>query len=172
MRYFEIILETKTVIIDKNTDKSKFGEEVWQILDKSYAKLGGFKSFDSKSHMFADNGMWLLVFDDDENIISSIIFKNLHGNKLIGLGTDGQPQGKSELIHVLRNLKNEKNFWAEVSGPLEKLFDTLDIPKIENKYVKQLTGKEIIHYNDDGYHYTRFIAGQPIEKMIMGYPEI
>lgn len=173
MRLFEIITEEyKTVVIDKTTDKTKFGDEVWSILDKSYAKLGGFKSYDNKTHMFTEFGMWILVFDEDENIIASIIFKNQHGNKLVGLGTDGQPQSKNELIHVLRKLRNQKNFWAEVSGPLEKLFNTLDIPLISNNYAKKLTGKEILEHDEDGYHYVRYIAGQPTRKIIMGYPEI
>lgn len=171
MRYFEIILETLLSVIDTADDKLRFGDAVWDILNKSYAKLGGFKSFDNKNHMITEPGMWLLILDDDENLMAAIVFKNLNGNKLIGLGTNGEVQGKNELINSLRNLKNKKNFWAEVSGPLEKLFDTLDFPKIENKYAKELTGKEIVNYDNDKYHYTRYIAGQPIRKIIVGYPE-
>lgn len=172
MRYFELLVEKETKEITSSDTKQELSQEMWDILDKSYAALGGFKSYDSPEHMVHTPGTWVVSYDDNNTLTSGIIFKNQFGNKLVGLGTNGQPESKQDITHILNTMKSKRDFWAEVSGPLEKMFNRMDLPKISNKYAEKLTGKAILELDEDGYHYVRFIAGQPIRKIIMGYPEI
>ena len=123
-------------------------------------------------HMVNTMGMWMVSYDDQGRPNSAIVFKKQYGNKLVGLGTNGTPQAKQELMHNLNDLKNKKNFWAEVSGPLERVFEKMNIPKISNKLAEKLTDKAILDFAEDGFHYTRFLGGQATSKIIVGYPEI
>ena len=41
-----------------------------------------------------------------------------------------------------------------------------------NQYAGLLTGKQILELNDDGYHYTRLIHGEPHEKVIYGFVDL
>ena len=173
MRIYEILKEEyRKDILTKSDDKNRFADDVWAMLNASYARLGGFKSFDNKTHMVNDPGMWILIFDENENLIAALVSKYQYGNKLVGMGTDGSQESKKQLIYLMQYLKRQQNFWTEASGPAEKFFNNLDIPKIESKHAEKLTGKQILDYDENGYHYTRFISGQPIRKIIMGYPEV
>lgn len=168
MRFYEFLNESKTLKLKDNISKEKFKEEVWSILDKSYSSIGGFKSYDNPDHMVRDSALWLIT-EDGGSVKAAIIFKDLHGLKLVGLGTDGSSEGKEDSKRLLLILKRMRNFWAEVSGPLEKMFVKMGIPYIQNEQAERMTGKQILELDNDRIHYIRYIAGQPIRKALMGY---
>lgn len=58
--------------INANTKetKSKYVDVVWEILQNSYTKIGGFKSVNSKEEMIETNGIWKLVKKKQPNCCS------------------------------------------------------------------------------------------------------
>lgn len=58
--------------------------------------------------------------------------------------------------------------WTEVSGAMEHILRKNGAEPIPNYMAKELTGKDILEFNPDGYHYTRMISGEPHEKIIFG----
>jgi hypothetical protein len=152
-----------------NDDMYKYKDEVWDILQTSYKSIGGFLSADSVEDLINKSWLWKLVRKENR-IVTAIIYKNDKGRKLIGGGSDGSDIGKQMLFKVLQDdIKLvDRKMWTEVSGALENKmlkFGGIPIPNIK---AKELLNKEIISLNDDGYHYTRLIAGVLKEKMIIG----
>ena len=149
------------------TSKEKYADAVWDILQKSYEKIGGFKSAPDTETLIHDTGLWKVVTRNGQ--ISAVnLYKDKFGRKSIASGTNGTEQGKRDFLM----LKNEDvklgRAWAEVSGAPEKILARQGAKPIPNKFAQLLTDKEILELNPDGYHYTRLIGGEPHEKIIYG----
>lgn len=73
-------------------------------------------------------------------------------------------------------LKNEdikmKRSWSEVSGAAEVLIKRAGAVPVSNKFAEILTGKRVLELDDDGYHYTRLIQGEPHTKIIYGFVDL
>lgn len=147
--------------------KLQYADEVWEILQKSYAKIGGFKSAASPEELISDSGLWKVVTRLGR-VTAVSIYKDSFGRKSIASGTDGTPQGKADFFLIKDEDIKLKRAWSEVSGPLERIMEKSGAKKLPSKYASILTGKPILALNEDGYHYTRLIAGHPHEKIIYG----
>ena len=171
MRLSEIILLEHVVNLLTPEQKREYIDVVWDILQKAYAPVGGFKSVSSKEELIDDSSIWKLVRRADK-IVSVVIYKNKAGRKIIGLATDATEQGKADLIKTIADDLKLCRAWAEVSDKPEKMMSRLGGVPISNKLAGKLTGKEILGYDLDGVHYTRLIAGEPHRKIIYGFPEM
>lgn len=149
-------------------EKLRYGNEVWQILQKSYEKLGGFKTADSLEDLIRDSGLWKLSRRDGR-ITAVAVYKDSYGRKSVASGTDGTAQGKHDYFLIKNEDIKFKRAWAEVSGPVEKIMQKSGAKALPNKFAALLTGKAILELNPDGFHYTRNIGGHPHEKIIYGY---
>ena len=161
------LLEHVVNAFDSN-EKFKYAAEVWDLLQSSYIKTGGFKSASSVAELIDDSGLWKLVTRDGK-VTAVGIYKDKFGRKGIASGTDGSTQGKKDYMMIKSEDVKHKRSWSEVSGAPEKIMTKLGAKPIPNKYAHALTGKHIIELNRDGFHYTRLIAGHPHEKVIMGF---
>lgn len=170
MKIAEIVAPTLTervMNLHTPTAKEKFVDAVWNIMQRSYEKLGGFKSVSSPEEMINNSGLWKLVRRDGE-ITSANLYKDQFGRKSFASGTNGTEQGKRDYLMIKNDDLRLHRAWAEVSGPVEKILKRSGAFPIPSKFAASLTDKEILEYNDDGYHYTRLIAGHPHEKIIYG----
>lgn len=171
MKITELLLErVRNAFTD--AEKQKYGPQVWEILQKSYASLpGGFGTASSLEELIQTSGLWKIVIRDGK--VSSVnIYRDQHGRKSIASGTDGTTQGKKDFLMIKHADVNLKRAWAEVSGAPEKILTRMGATPIPNKYAALLTGKEILELNDDGFHYTRLIAGEPHEKIMLGFVKV
>lgn len=150
-------------------DMYKYADEVWDILQTSYAPIGGFLSAPDVESLIAESWLWKLVKKGGK-VIAVSVYKNHRGRKLIGGGSDGSKLGKHWLFHILEeDLRMvDRNSWSEVSGALEhKMLKMGGVP-VPNTLVGEILNKDIINLNPDGFHYTRLIAGKEVEKMLIG----
>lgn len=148
--------------------KRKYADVVWDMLTKSYVKAGGFKSARDVEDLINDSSLWKLSRKDGR-IIAVSVYKDKFGRKAIASGTDGTSEGKQEFVRMMVSDIIQNRAWAEVSGAAEHLKIKHGATPVPNRYAAMLTGKDILSYNPDGYHYTRLIAGEPHEKMIVGF---
>jgi hypothetical protein len=180
MRYHQLLVE-KILNLHTSEEKMKYADKIWDMLQRSYKKMGGFKSANSPEELANDPGYWKLV-RRGSHITALGVYKkvpNTNNFKMIASATETEPdteggykateQGKKD-YHMLKNddIKT-KRAWTEVSGPAEKLMLKAGAKPIDNKYAEFLTGKKILDLNPDGYHYTRLIQGEPHEKIIVGF---
>lgn len=167
MKITEIINEHVVNAFDP-TQKLKYADEVWDILQKSYANVeGGFGTASSIEELIEKSSLWKLVTRDGR-VTAVAIYRDQLGRKSIASGTDGSRQGKADYMMIKNADVKLRRAWAEVSGAPEALMKRTGLKALPSKFAPVLTGKEILEYNDDGYHYTRLIGGQPHEKVIYG----
>lgn len=167
MKINDILLE-RVYNAFTSTDKMKYADQVWAVLQQAYSKLrGGFGTASSLEELIEKSGLWKVVVRDGK--VSAVnIYKDQHGRKSIASGTDGTPQGKKDFMMIKNEDVKFNRAWVEVSDAPEKILARMGAKPIPSKFAGPLTGKEILDYNSDGYHYTRLIAGEPHEKIIYG----
>jgi hypothetical protein len=167
MKINDILLE-RVYNAFTSTDKMKYADQVWAVLQQAYSKLrGGFGTASSLEELIEKSGLWKVVVRDGK--VSAVnIYKDQHGRKSIASGTDGTPQGKKDFMMIKNEDVKFNRAWVEVSDATEKILARMGAKPIPSKFAGPLTGKEILDYNSDGYHYTRLIAGDPHEKIIYG----
>jgi hypothetical protein len=166
MRYQQLI--ERVINLFDPEEKEKYSDEVWNILQSSYAKIGGFKSAANIEELTQKTNLWKLIKRD--GVITAVgIYKDSLGRKSIASGTNGSDQGKRDYLMIKNEDMKFKRAWAEVSGPAEKMLIRGGAKPIPNTLAGALTGKDITELNPDGFHYTRRIAGEQHEKAIYGF---
>jgi hypothetical protein len=169
MRYHQLIERVVNLL---TTDrKRKYADQVWSMLQTTYAKMGGYQGAASAEELVSQPGIWKLVRRGDR-ITALALYRDRHGRKSIASATDRTPQGLQDLIMIKSEDLRQQRAWGEVSGRIEQIMLELGGQPVSNKYAETLTQKKIISLNPDGVHYTRLIGGQPREKVIMGFPRI
>lgn len=148
--------------------KAAHANEVWDLLQQAYQKIGGFKSAASVDELVHETGLWKLVLRNG-TVTAANIYKDAHGRKTIASGTNGSTQGKADYQMVKKDDLRYKRAWAEVSGPVEKVMIKSGAEPIPARFAEFLTGKKVLEFAPDGFHYTRLIAGHPHEKVIYGF---
>lgn len=116
----ELLNETYKNFIGTDDDtlekKRKWADEVWDMLQRSYKKLGGIKGsgFNSKEDMIKNIPFWKLYLKSGE-LKMVVMYKDKGGRKLVAMGTDGSDHAKDVLAN---NLTHEmKRSFGEKSGP-------------------------------------------------------
>jgi len=183
MRYHQLLVE-KVLNLHTPEEKMKYADKIWDMLQRSYKKIGGFKSANSAEELANDLGYWKVVRRGD-HITALGVYKqvsNTDNFKMIASATETELNPEGEYKATAQGLKDynmlkkddikTKRAWAEVSGPAEKLMLKAGAKPIDNKYAEFLTGKKILDLNTDGYHYTRLIQGEPHEKIIVGFVKL
>lgn len=153
--------------------KEAYAPEVWDILQKSYSKIGGLKSggLDTIEGLIKNSKMWKLLKRDGKIKVVSI-YKDKEGRKSVAVGTDGTQEAKLALAKMLKT--EFENSYREVSDSMEA-FIFKHVPHLANKYkipveiVKELVHDEI-RPEEDGYHYKREIGGHWHTKIMLGTP--
>jgi hypothetical protein len=170
MRANELLTERVLNLLTSD-DKLKYADTVWDMLQTSYVKAGGFHSADDIADLIQKTHLWKLV-KRGSRITAASLYKDKHGRKTIASATDGTPQGKHDYGMIKDADIHLGRAWCEVSGAPEHLMQKAGLKPLPSKFAPLLTGKPIDEYNEDGYHYTRVIHGHPHEKAIYGSVKI
>lgn len=170
MRAKELLTE-RVLNLFHADEKIKYADQVWDLLQKSYQKAGGFHSAEDIPELISKTNLWKLVVRNGQ-VTAANLYKDLHGRKSIAAGTDGTLQGKNDYKMVKSADIKYRRAWSEVSGAPEHLAAKSGLRPLPAKFASMLTGKEITEFNPDGYHYTRLISGEPHEKVIYGSIEL
>ena len=167
MRYKEFIIERVVNAFDEKT-KLHYGQEVWNLLQRSYAEVpGGFGSAADIPDLIKKGDLWKLVVRDGE-VTAVGIYRDQYGRKAIASGTNGTRQGLIDYKMIKSEDQKFSRAWAEVSGKPESAMIKAGFKPLPSKFAPILTKKEIVSYNEDGFHYSRVIAGDVHEKVIYG----
>lgn len=162
----------------KETDDIKFikthADEIWDIMQRSYAPIGGFLTYKNIDDMLERVG-YIRYGDWVNNTMSAaaLYSKNKGGFKLVGCGTKHGEQEEKDIIYdIIKDDAEEYSqwHWAEVSGPMERIFQKCGGNPIPAELAKQILGKEDENfiYCDDA-HYKRLIGGKYHTKILYGF---
>lgn len=101
--------------VESKPDREIWADRVWELLQRTYAKIGGIKGngFESKEAMINDIPFWK-IFTRGENLLVAILYKEKAGRKSVAVATDRSPEAKAILTDVFRS--GFKVSWGERSG--------------------------------------------------------
>ncbi|BAV39180.1 hypothetical protein BPT24_057 [Tenacibaculum phage pT24] len=172
----EKINEQETIINERYvnlTSKEQMRENIdviWDILQRTYAPIGGFLTAKTKEDLINKTDFIKMVRREGR-IVAVALYKDKKGRKAIAKGSDGTDLGKKGVKDIYMEDIKLGRAWGEFSGASAGYQIKKGAVPIPSKYAKDILGKEILSYNDDGFHYTREIGGEPHEKIILGNPK-
>lgn len=194
MQTFKSFITERFVnLIGDDEKKAKYADEVWNLLQKSYAPIGGIKGsgFSSKQDMIDNIPFWKLGVKNGK-VVAVIMYKDKGGRKSVAFGSDGSDAS----VPVVRDIfKNDitRAYGEKSKAALGKLLKTIPwnvlkayaIPpeKVERTLRKDVTpvkGLKDSEIPEDGqmtlkkypelrdYAYLRDINGTPTFKVMFG----
>ena len=118
---------------DSVEGRKKWIDQAWDILQKSYAPIGGMKGdgFKTKEDMVQSLPMWKLFVRGD-TLKAAAFYKDKNGRKAVAIATDGSDEAKKLVADIYKAAL--KTSYGEKSGPALGLL------------MKQISTKEIPHY--------------------------
>lgn len=178
--------------------KKKYCDEVWELLQKAYAHIGGSASFDDKDEMISKADLWKLKLRNGK-ISAAILYTTQKGGgrKLIAAGSRKSDnaieaeQCKNDLVKMIKDdcVMTKRNAWAEVSGTMEyyfRKFGAAVIPVEKAKLILAKKSSQMVNIEDangldiankqdieripnkKGEHYVRPIGGHMHRKVMLG----
>ena len=159
-------------------DKSemmKYGDVVWDILQKAYAYCGGIKNVNSVEDLIRDTNLWKLYRKDGEIKAVICYTDRKGGRKICLLGQDGSDDGRRMLKRMLEDdfRLEDRESWGGFSGRAAiTALKHGGVPVPSNIAVKFM-GKKCKPYDD--YWYNRPITNDKGEienhlKIMIGNP--
>lgn len=105
IRFKQYINESfKNAIGPNDPLKQKYVDQVWQLLQQSYAPIGGLKGsgFESKQSMIEKIPFWKLAVKD--GIVHAVVlYKDKSGRKSVALASDGSSYAKRKIADIAKN---------------------------------------------------------------------
>lgn len=199
LTYSQYLSETYKNLLDKDLEeKRKYIDEVWDLLQKSYAPIGGIKGngFGSKEDLIEKIPFWKLLIKN-KKVIVAIFYKNKGGRKIVAIGTDGSDLAKIWLQKIYKESLGVA--YGEQSGPaLAYAMKSIDFKILKNflltpKEVSKITGETVTSINKfdpenlekkdkltydrfkdklSDYFYVRELGGEMHLKVSFGTPNI
>lgn len=131
--FWKVDLQDGTYELTEIADFNKYAKHIWRILQRSYKKIGGFKTYDSIQDMTNLMSLAIICVRNKRIVACAIYRDDLGGQKLNGCGTiDGSNNSKQ----LLRTIKRVMQKLEEYTG-----FKTYDefkdyansLPKIDEE---------------------------------------
>lgn len=166
------------------SQKTEYVDVVWNMLQNSYASIGGIKGngFNSKQEMISSIAFWK-VAKKNNKITAVALYKDKDGRKRVAVGTDGTSDGKLSLFMMMRDDLMTGRSYTEVSAN-SLSFAVKHMPNIRKYCVSfedasKKLGEEIRrpdandpelirHPELKDYFYTRNIGGHWHTKLMLG----
>jgi hypothetical protein len=179
------------------SDREKWADQVWDILQKSYAPIGGIKGsgFASKQDMIDNIPFWK-IYTKNDKVVAASFYKDKGGRKSVAIATDGSDLGKKIVGDIFKASLGVS--YGEKSGPaLGTMMKTVPWDNLKNflmtpEQVKKVTGEDAISVSAFGYEnlddkdkktydkfpqlkpyfYVRELGGEMHLKVSMGTPNL
>ena len=162
--------------LNTTQEKAFWADDVFALLQEAYGKIKGGLHFASADELLLRTSLWEVIYWEEE-IIGVLVYKQKNGLKMVALGISlalsQKIRGyvKTFLASILK--LSFGHTWMEVSEGLERFVLGIGGRSylLSHDLASRLTGKEILAYSDDGYHYIREINAICKSKVIVGSPK-
>lgn len=176
--------------------KEKYKDDVWSMLQKSYAPIGGIRGsgFESADDMVKKIPMWKIATKNSV-VRAVVLYKDKNGRKSVAVGTDGSPEGLSLLNDIFKN--DIKRSYGEKSkaalgtimklipwqvlepyivtpdqvaemNPNNRIISVTDVPNDDLPTDAKITLRK--YPKLENYGYLRDIGGNLVFKVMIGTP--
>lgn len=147
-------------------EKEKYVDSVWDMVQKSYASIGGQKGkgFSSKEDMVKNIPFWKLVRKNG-NIVAGSLYRDKGGRKRVASFTDGTNAGKEAIADIMRN-DFERSYFEISKASLGFAYKQLGGNFLKRyaktpEEVERISGKELHPVPEDDSHYQKFPELRP-----------
>jgi len=160
-------------------------KELYDIIVKTYAPIGGHFDFQSPSDIPSDHDYWVAIdVDDDPEPDAVRIGKaKSFGIKFTASGTDGGEKAKAAMGKKTAELLNTPGYFGEMSGAASHVMIKYhNVPYVKKEAVEKILGPgkpiEWIGAHPDGKYpnhpgwYTRMLGGKKRMKIMLGKPKV
>ena len=161
------LISERFINLFNKEDIQKYIDDIWDIMQLTYAPIGGFKTANSPQELLNKIYLAKLVRKNGK-IVAAALYSDKYGRKAIAGGSDGSEVGRNAIKQIFREDAQLKRSWGEFSGRPEELLLKYGGVPIPNDAVEDILGKEILSKDKDGFHYTRLINGEPLRKIMIG----
>lgn len=166
----------KIITIKDDTNFNKWAEKVWNMLELSYADIGGLQSYRDFNDFSKKRHIIEIVISEDGILLSCATYRRIEGSlKLTAIGCDQTPIGKLALEQIIQNniINYDLHYWVEVSSAIEYYFkkhNGFPMPNVLASKILQINENDIKLSNKDKIHYSRPIGAnrEHYTKMIFG----
>ena len=184
MRITDILVERFVNLLGDDPEKDKYVDVVWDMITKSYARIGGIqgKGFSTKEDLINNIPFWKLVRKDGD-IVAGAFYRDKAGRKRVAVATNGTDTGKVALASIMANDFDRAYF--EVSDPSLRFMvkqvglDFVQGYALSVEQAQQISGDELQAPPADDPHvvkypslannfYQRDIGGHMHTKIMLG----
>ena len=193
MKTYEEYLAERFVNLfnDSEEERRKWAPELWNMLQATYASIGGIKGsgFESIERMITTIPFWKLIVQNGV-LHGAALYKDKDGRKLVASTyRAGSEYGRAKVIDIAKN-DLTRSYGEKSKAALGSLMKTVPWPILEPFMLKPKRSKSVIPIDDipcneipeDGvatlkrfpeltpYAYVRLIGGDYVFKVSMGTP--
>lgn len=148
-------------------------DQVWNLLEASYAQVEGGLSFASKEDLISSSASWKVALYKRQ-VIAVTIYKAKKGLKLVAMATSSvfKDLARKALRRIIS--KDLATCWMELSEQAERFvlkYCNGHRYIIHSSLVTHLLGKPVTVKSTDGYHYEREINSHQKVKIALGTPQ-
>ena len=152
-------------------DMKKYKDEVWEIMKRSYAYIGGVAGIKNADELVEDTDLWKLVKRNGKITAAKCYKMKKGGRKANCGGYDGTDQGKKDILKIYDEdgLMKHRKAYGEFSG---KAVSTtlkahgIPVPAI---VAKEILAPKEIEICEDGWFYIRKLGdGKTHHKLMIG----
>jgi hypothetical protein len=131
-------------------------DQLWSILQKSYAPIGGIKGsgFSSKEDMIQNIPFWK-IYTKNNKVVAAALYKDKGGRKAVAIAADGSDLGKKIVGDMFKSSLGVS--YGEKSGPaLSLMMKSVPWSELENfmltpKEVSKISSEKVIPVEKYGY---------------------
>lgn len=171
----------KNLFIKDKDARLEYADQVWNVLQISYKRIGGIKGngFKNKEDMIANIPFWKLNVKDGK-VIALIMYKDAGGRKSVAAGTNKTPEGKAAFKEMVG--QDFARSFGEKSGPMLAFLDEY-FPEAEKKWglpaeqaialITKAKPHKAVEYQlipGEKYLFKHLLSGEWIEKKAFGTP--
>jgi len=159
-------------------DKIEYADNLIDIVQNAY-KTAPLGSFIKTTKDVAQSDWQVIDVDENPDIDASIFYRGPRsgetwgGNKIQGIGHDGDRDAINAVLERLKRILNESGYWVEASDALEHVLYKLGVPYItDEKVAQKIFPKDNLKMTGEKGKYTRTVNGSKVTETIFGKPKV
>jgi len=175
---FEELEKNKWQMILSTDAKEDLSDELIALVQNAYSETAK-GSFVNTLKDVISSDWYVIDWDEDPEVDGAIFWRKARanepwsGNKIQGIGHDGQSQSKKIIIDKLKDLLNQDGWWIEANAALRKVLLRAGTTAVEDINILQTIFPNSQITMIDQNTYTRTLPdGSNIIETLFGKPEI
>lgn len=172
------ITKNKWELILSSSVKREIGNNLVQLVQNAYQNTPDGSFVNAISDVIPSD--WHVIDHDPDDGIDATVFyrknrpgENWVGNKIQGIGHDGQRLSKDYAIKKIQGLLSQKGWWIEASDAMEHVLKKVSAPVVNDpKKLRILFNDPDLVMVDKNNYQRTLDNGKKIQEIVFGNPQL